>query len=414
MNSKHKPIKVKAHSFTVILLFLLCFVSTAFSQQEISGVVLEDVTHNPVADATVYLNGTTIGTSTDSNGLFRLKGVSFPCKMIVSRIGFDLKTVTLNEYNVEVLTVLLKEKAVQLSEIEVTGKNSRDKGVGIFRKYFLGRDSWSTKTFLKNESVLEFKSYTEVFYEKPDTTDYTVLKADNNDLTKSDTITEAKTLDIFSVKAKEPVIIDFPSLGYQLFVDLVNFYLIKSETNTICKYLAYYYYKPYEFKSKAVERRYQTNRIDAFYNSREHFFRMLFKNKLKENGYLVVDEGIIDNNSPDIQAQFVNLNDFVTLKNSKEAVISGLNGKTFSIYSFYNYNNKPIDMSKPGKYKFKTIDDFWMANYAYLNEKSTISFAGDSCTIRSDGTIFDEKIMIGGKMIKKKVDAMIPDIYIKE
>jgi hypothetical protein len=397
-----------------LAIFLLCINSSVFGQQTISGLVLDADTQSPIVDATVYINGTITGASTNEQGLFALSGVIFPCKLVVSRVGYELKTLTLTEYNAEKLSIHLKQKTIQLSQIEITGKTTRDVNVETFKRYFLGSDIWSTRTFLKNDTVLQFRSYTNTIIEKPDTTNYFILKADNNDLTNSDSITyEPKVFNIFSVKAQAPLIVDFPSLGYKISIDLVSFHIIKSKTSTICKYMAYYYYQPYEFKSKIVDRRYQKNRMEAFNNSREHFCRMMFQNKLKQNGYMVMSD-IGNDTATNVKNQFVNLSDFLVHKSDKEAQIVGLKGKTFYIYSFYNYANKPVDMTKPREYDYKSIDDFWMAHYSYLSNKSTITFASDTCAIRSDGTIFDSNIMFGGKIIKKKVDAMIPDIYLEE
>jgi len=59
--------------------------------------------------------------------------------------------------------------------------------------------------------------------------------------------------------------------------------------------------------------------------------------------------------------------------------------------------------------------DYRTSNKNYLgNNNSTITFASDTCTIRSDGTILDEHVLFAGKIIKKKVDAMIPDFFLKD
>jgi len=400
------------NTLRILVFFLICINSSVSGQLILSGVVQDDDNKNPITDATVYINGTTIGSSTDLNGLFTLTGVILPCKIVVSRVGYNLKTLLLTDYSSDKLIILLKQKTIQLSEIEVTGKNSRATNVAKFSGYFLGSDTWSSKTFLKNEQVLEFKNYSDTFIEKTDTTNYVILKSDNNELSQDEnTVFHTKIFDIFSVKAQAPIVVDFPALGYKIFIDLVNFYLIKSPTNTICKYLAYYYYQPYEFKNKTTERKYMKNRQEAFYNSREHFCRMLFQNKLKKNGYLVVSS--IEDDYASVQSQFTNLNDFIVYKNENEAQIIGLKGKEFHIYGFYTHDNKPIDMSKPKEYKYSSVDEFWLGHYSFLRNKSIIKFASDTCIIRSDGTIFDNNIMFGGKMIKKKIDAMIPDIYIK-
>ncbi|MDD5186008.1 MAG: hypothetical protein PHS84_12180, partial [Paludibacter sp.] len=54
-------------SLTLVMLF--CLNDFVNGQNSVKGLVLNLENQNPVSDATVYINGTTRGTSTDSNGL---------------------------------------------------------------------------------------------------------------------------------------------------------------------------------------------------------------------------------------------------------------------------------------------------------------------------------------------------------
>jgi len=185
--------------------------------------------------------------------------------------------------------------------------------------------------------------------------------------------------------------------------------------------LAYYYFKPYKFKNKFEEHKFQKNRMNAFYNSREHFCRSLFSNRLKENGYVLI-EYCVNDSTQNIDKRFVSLDDHIVYKNEKEAQIVGLQGRTFHIFDFFNYSNKPIDMSNTYKFDYTSVEKFWKSASDYGTNKyyffgknnSTITFTSDTCTIWSNGIILDNNILFAGKMIKKKVDALIPDIYLKE
>lgn len=393
---------------TSILLFLLISISTVSLGQIVTGNVLDNSNSNPISDATVYINGTIIGTSTNTNGVFTLKNVNFPCKLVVSRVGYELKIINLDSYNPERITILLKEKTVHLSEVSIIGKSTRDKNVEIFRKYFLGSDEWSKKIILKNESVLNFKHYTDTV--KILNEDFNILNEEMKYVNSGydDSVIRSRTRKIFSVKATTPVVLDLPTLGYKLSIDLVGFYLVETPKNTICRYLGYYYYQPYNHVSKTAERKFQQNRAEAFNNSREHFCKSLFNNKLMQNGYLLIDK-----NTEDENLQFVNISNHIVKKDNKEILITGLMGKTLYIYSFFNYANKPIDLTNKKKFNFSSADEFWQNNYNFLNQKSSISFISDTCCIRSDGSILDDNIMFGGKMILKKIDAMIPEIYLQ-
>ena len=414
--------KANAHLLAVkIAVLLLLFISPVVSgQNTITGIVSDNVNIKPIPDATVYINGTTIGTSTNENGLFTLKEVTFPCKLIISRIGYDLMTIDIAQFNPERLTILLREKTIQLSEVEVTGKNSRDKSVQKFRNIFFGSDFWSKKILLENESVLTFSRYTDTIKHEPDSLDKLLEKIELSDLVKNDSVDKDRILNVFSVRANAPIKVDFPELGFKLSIDLVQFNIIESPGNSICKYLAYYFYQPYPFKNNLVERKFQKKRTEAFYNSKEHFCRSLFSDRLKQNGYVVM-EYYINDSTQEIEKEFVNFNDFMRYKSRNESQIVGLKGRTFYIFDFFNYSNKPIDMTHK-RFNYSSENKFWATALDYLtsnkdylgNNNSTITFTSDTCTIRSDGTILDEHVLFAGKIIKKKVDAMIPDFFLKD
>jgi len=391
---------------TFVLFF--CFNAIVNGQNPLSGVILDNENHNPVTDATVYINGTTIGTSSGLDGSFSLNNVSFPCQLMVSRVGYDLKMMNIDNLPAEKLTILLKLKTIQLSEVKVTGISTRSQAVDKFRKVFLGTDDWGQKAMLLNDSVLIFNRYNDTVQINTDTVSSMIQFIDGTMFKKNDSITKVKISSVFSVKAKAPLIVDLPALGYKLYVDLVIFYMIESNGSTISKYLGYYYYKPYDYVSEGQERRFNKSRQDAYYNSREHFCSMLYRKELRQNGYLVEEYVTIDSTK---HRQFVNLYDFISFKDNNEIQITGQNGKTYYIYDFFNYNNKPIDLTNK-RFNFSSEAEFWQTNYANMYQKSSISFTSDTCTIRSDGTVPDFNVMFGGKMSNKKVGAMIPADYL--
>jgi len=401
-------LKLCALKITFVLLFSVnAFVN---GQNTLSGVVLDKENHNLVTDATVYINGTTIGTSSAMDGSFTLNNVSFPCQLMVSRVGYDLKMMNLDNLPTEKLTILLKLKTIQLSEVKVTGLNTRSQAVDNFRKLFLGSDSWGQKAKLMNDSVLVFNRYCDTVMINTDTVSAMIQFIDGIKYKKNDSINKLKISSVFSVKAKAPLIIDLPALGYKLYVDLVSFYVIDNKANAISKYLGYFYYKPYDYVSERQERRFRKSRLDAYYNSREHFCSMLFRRELRQNGYLV-EHYVTDDSTKQKYRQFVNLYDFISYADDNQIQITGQKGKTYFIYDFFNYDNKPIDLTNK-RFNFSSEAEFWQSNYANMHQKSSISFTSDTCTIRWDGTIPDLNVMFGGKMSNKKVGAMIPADYL--
>jgi hypothetical protein len=113
----------------IIILFLSFFFSfTNFAQvtTEITGYV-KDKTDLPLIGASVYLENTTKGATTDANGYYSITNVTPKTyNLIVSYLGYDGQT----RYNIEVKSVgnqlynfILLEQSQNLSEVTVSLKN---------------------------------------------------------------------------------------------------------------------------------------------------------------------------------------------------------------------------------------------------------------------------------------------------
>lgn len=92
-------------------------IATAQSGRTVTGVV-KDVNGKPVADASVVVKGTTIGTTTDSKGMFTLTSVPASAKiLVVSSINFETTDVSIGN---GVVSVTLKASEDDLGEVVVT------------------------------------------------------------------------------------------------------------------------------------------------------------------------------------------------------------------------------------------------------------------------------------------------------
>ncbi|MCE9538646.1 MAG: TonB-dependent receptor [Bacteroidetes bacterium] len=103
------------------LIIFLLFVKT-ISAQHTMGKVLgtnDNGTKEALPGANIYWQGTTIGTSTDSLGMFQiLNPENVPANLIVSMIGFASDTITLKEQNRMDIQIVLKN-TVNLKEVNV-------------------------------------------------------------------------------------------------------------------------------------------------------------------------------------------------------------------------------------------------------------------------------------------------------
>ena len=275
-----------------LLFAILCLIpSTLFGQSTIRGIVVDSLTQEALPSATVYLNGTTHGTTTDNDGRFELKDVSFPTTIIFSFVGYEPKALDLARYP-GYLTITLTANSL-LPEIEISGKVNRTnkKDLKFFKDMFLGDDLWGNRATIMNEEALLFHKTTETSYEirKLIRNSYNIHTINTGVIERHeeyfDTVKVNKT--VFNAWASEPLIIDLPLLGYELYVDLVKFTVEEYKNQTHCDMLGYFYYKPYENVRKRKTGSFEENRKKAYWGSSQHFLRSLFENRLSENGYIL-------------------------------------------------------------------------------------------------------------------------------
>ena len=119
---------MKRSVFT-ILLIALCFAGGAQERGVVSGKVLDAVTGEPLVGAAVKIEGTTIGVTTDKNGLFRLPKFDrhqHIHNVTASFMGYDAQTLELNSENrSKGLVFKLLPNAIALGEVEVFGERYR-------------------------------------------------------------------------------------------------------------------------------------------------------------------------------------------------------------------------------------------------------------------------------------------------
>tara|TARA_B100000809_G_scaffold266844_1_gene332131 strand:- start:1288 stop:3495 length:2208 start_codon:yes stop_codon:yes gene_type:complete len=111
---------------TIILLVFSFLVTVANAQKSIKGHVYE-ITENKTKEviplASIYWEGTTIGVAADLNGDFEIiEPAQYPSNLIVSFIGYQSDTITLNSYK-KTINIKLKS-AVGLEEFQITERQS--------------------------------------------------------------------------------------------------------------------------------------------------------------------------------------------------------------------------------------------------------------------------------------------------
>lgn len=240
------------------LFFIFCLVGIAplIAQITIKGKVL-DKKDQPLEGASVYLNNTSVGTTTNQEGFFELSIKNGTYDLIVSFIGFETIQYTLNSENRNKLLVFkMVESANMLDEVVISKKRKKmsveDRAyfMGQFKRNFLGVTNLSKECEILNEDVIDF--------------DFNVL---------------SKTL---TASVSKPIKIKHKGLGYIITYDLIHF---QQGPQTI-SYLGYTRYQNLE-GSKRKKRKWNKKRRIAYNGSSMHFFRSVITNNYKDEGFIV-------------------------------------------------------------------------------------------------------------------------------
>ena len=374
-----------------------------FGQNTITGIVIDSLTQEPLSSATVYINGTTQGTTTGNDGRFELNNVTFPATIIFSFVGYEPQALDLVR-NPGMLTIHLKANA-ELPEIEVSDKISKadKKDLEYFKSMFLGDDRWGKRATIKNENAL--------IIDKSDESSYFIRKSFrssfvtpniytgyvNSHKTFDDTVKVNKT--VFNAWATEPLIIDLPLLGYEVYVDLVKFTVVENKTQTHCDMLGYFYYKPYNNVNKRKAMSFEKNRARAYYGSSQHFLRSLSENRLAENGYILTKAEEVKKEKKVIVTDIpVDINRYSADVGDNMMLIHGLKNKKLKIKYYSREDGSPYFTGEKAK------------GIRFYSE-SGMTLMQDTCIFFKDGTVMDNNIVFTHELSKKKVASCLPADY---
>ena len=369
MNRKTKSRTFLAGLYSSLLLFILF---EAYGQK-ISGIVYDGITQQPIPDAAIYIDKTTRGTISFSDGSFSLDAKTLPVNLVFSHINYELLVFNQANSNKN-LHVYLKPKSQQIKEVSIYEKDERKRLLEYFKKTFLGDDYWGKHAEIMNDSVLFFLvDYFDEYKKK-----------------KSD-----KTIRKLEVFASGPLKIDLPKLGYSLSYDLEFFYETSSmedqTVKTAVKGYSHYFEKKHEGGTPSLV--ITNNRLKAYYNSPMHFLRSLYKNQIAENGYKInyIDtSGISMPYIPDEHNTISYADNHLIMQNTKELVLN--------VY-YYGYNKSPVNLVEKSEHLPYPIF-------------SSVFFLKDTTKIKKDGTLEDFQIIFSPAMGTKMLGAILPSDFI--
>jgi len=244
----------------IILLFLLISFFTSAYSQIVKGRILDQKTGNSIGFASVYFNGTLVGTLANQNGYFELDISKFLLMpLTISALGYY--SVTLTNFSPDkALSIYLTPKVFELKEVVVSAKayaKARRGNIKLFKTQFLGQTLNALKCEITNIN------------------DITLIYDSDNE-----------TLKAFSSK---PILIVNNALGYK-----ITYYLDKFEygkTNNSLILTGNYVFKEDLTNNKIQKQFFEKRRKTTYLGSRMHFFRALWVNDLDSAGFEVKNGG---------------------------------------------------------------------------------------------------------------------------
>jgi hypothetical protein len=247
-----------------IFLFLLLANFLKVGQSQVVKGTLHDKSDNQVISfASIYINGTSVGTNSDQNGYFELdisKYNSLP--LTVSALGYF--SLTLTDFQADnPIEIYLLPKTFELNEVVVAAKSTwkdRKANLKLFRNQFLGTGYNGQNCVITNEGDITFKN----------------------------------SGDTLKAYASKPILIVNNALGYK-----ISYYLDNFEYCWKCKSFLYKgnaFFSEDMSTSLTSKNFFEKRRKKAYLGSRSHFFSSLWANTLNSNGFVIKNsmEKVID------------------------------------------------------------------------------------------------------------------------
>ncbi|MDC0234858.1 carboxypeptidase-like regulatory domain-containing protein [Candidatus Marinimicrobia bacterium] len=245
------------------LLVILSAIVTLEGQSSINGQIVDKETGEPLIGVNVFISKTSIGTTTDKDGLYTIKNISNGrYELVISMIGYAMDKKELNLFtNIQLdIDFWLTTEPINMKQIIVTKKSNKQwkKDYKVFKNAFLGNSKNGKSCKIINEYVLSFN----------------------------------RGKNILSASTQKPLIIENMQLGY-----VVTYYLKEFATNNtflrsddesffnflfisstkFVRYTGESFFTEMKPKSERQKRQWIKNRQIAYNGSLRHFLATLGK-----------------------------------------------------------------------------------------------------------------------------------------
>jgi hypothetical protein len=359
----------KITKITLLSLGLLVY---GFSEaQVISGKVVDEKTCESLPFANVFINNTTLGSTTDINGNFKISG-SLPQnpEVVASFVGYFTKyrKVSFGGRNQVTVNFELTPKEDQLDEVSLSAKRDKawERNLRKFERVFLAvpDDPFFKKNEILNPWVIDFQEG------------------------------KAEGLGRYlAASSSEPIKVANKALGYEVDYHLQEYL----QTKNGFQYYGLVNFGEIETPANHDEQNWNESRNSAFFGSMRHFLYSLVRNEADSQGF---EAFIVQDIAPSLRT-----NDF-----DQEIGSSLLPLPLDSLVTAILPNGNFI-MEWPGNVEVHFTKKYWPSTY-YTNRSHPISWINaPNCKFEVDanGVMMDPReLILSGYVARERVARSLP------
>lgn len=226
--------------------------------QTIRGKVFNAKTNEPLEFTNVFINNTTIGSTTNEKGAFIIQGDLPPnIELVASFVGFKTVSRKLEFGGKSILEINFQLEPLESMLTEVETKSRRDK-------------RWER----------QLDKFERVFLAVPDDPILKEIEIENPWVLNFETVKE-KGPNFIQATADQPLILENKALGYEITYYLQDYKFYKNKS----QYLGLAFFKDQEPSDSVQERAWEDHKESSYLGSSRHLFRSFLVRKAEVEGF---------------------------------------------------------------------------------------------------------------------------------
>lgn len=234
-----------------LFLASIFFAHPLLAQHSIQGKIINADDRSPIAGASIYINNSSLGTSSNKEGLFTLHSPNRNVELVVSNMGFEKRVLEIQLPLQHELVIAIKEKSTAIEEVVVTNylKDGWKEWGDFFIENLIGQGDFAEECKILNHEVVKFRF--------------------------------DKKANVLTAICTEPLKIRNDALGYELTYDLGGFRMDFASRMFLFEGYAF-------FKDIGKGRsKYKKNRNVSYLLSLNRFVRSTYNKQWEQDGYIV-------------------------------------------------------------------------------------------------------------------------------